>query len=274
MTDWDTYGEAARALTGSPEAVMRALGHGALGVPTPFPDTDSGLAEIQWAHAELEGVNVADHDLRYDLVAASLRWVEARVAAAHGDLQAGLQGCLDFLAKCREIDYHLTITPRAARLAAICQVLLGEPASAVDTIAGLEEIAPTIFNTEDIRAYALLAQGRLAEARPLVRAQAQEGLSGRLPGQVCDAVVLLAALAYAEGDLNQAGSILRHMGAGLEPGVMQIAADLANRLGCGSEHADLQHRAFTYNPRDPQGLKGTRMAGDAVRAELARRGWE
>ena len=91
MTDWDTYGEAARALTGSPDAVMRAIGHGALGVPTPFPDTDGGLAEIQRAHAELDAVNAADHDLPYDLVAACLRWVEARVAAAHGDLQAGLR---------------------------------------------------------------------------------------------------------------------------------------------------------------------------------------
>jgi predicted ATPase len=276
LTDWDTYTEAARALTESPHSVMRALGHGALGVPIPFPDTDSGLAEIQRARAELAATRAADHDLLSGLVAATIRWVEARVAAAHGNLQGGLDGCMDFLAGCRDIDYHLTVTPRAVKLAAICQILLGNPAGVTGPISWLEELAPGVFKTEDIQAYALIAQGHLVDAEPLVRDQAKEGLSGRgrLPGQVSDSVVLLAAFAHAEGDNNVAADLLRQMGAGLEPAAMLMSHRLAERIGFGVEHADLQEHAQGYKANDPQGLKGTRMAADAVRAELTRRGWE
>jgi hypothetical protein len=276
LTDWATYTEAARALTGSPHSVVRALGHGALGVPIPFPDTDSGLVEIQRARAELAAARAADHDLLSGLVAATIRWVEARVAAAHGDLQGGLDGCMDFLAGCGDIDYHLTVTPRAVKLAAICQILLGNPAGATRPITWLEELAPAVFKTEDIQAYALLAQDRCANAEPLVRDQAKEGLSGRgrLPGQVSDSVVLLAALAHAEGDNDVAANLLRQMGAGLEPAAMLMSRHLAEQLGFGVEQAELQERAQGYKANDPQGLKGTRMAADAVRAELTRRGWE
>lgn len=90
------------------------------------------------------------------------------MAAAHGDLVAGLEGCLDFLAGCREIDYYLTVTPRAAKLAAICQILLGNPAGAIETISWLEELVSAVFMTEDIRGYALLAQDRIAEAEPVI----------------------------------------------------------------------------------------------------------
>ncbi len=280
LTDWVTYRVAARALTESPHAVMRAIGHGALGVPTPFADTDS-LAEVERGRAELAATQAADHELRQDLVAACLRWVEGRVAAAHGDLVAGLEGCVDFLAGCREIDYHLTITPRAAKLAAICQILLGNPDGAIDTMSWLEELAPGVFKTDDIRAYALLAQDRIADAEPVVRGQAKGGLSSGLPGPVpiatgvCDSVVLLAALAHAEGDDSEAANLLRQMGAGLEPGVILMSRHLAEQLGFAYEHADLQQqRALTYSATDPQGFNGTRIAADAVRAELTRRSWE
>ena len=273
LTDWVTYREAARPLTESPHAVVRALGHVALGVPTPYADTDS-LVEAERGRTELAAAQELDHELPQELVAAALRWVEARVAAGHDDLVAGLAGCVDFLADCREIDYHVTVTPRAAKLAAICHILLGHPARAVDTISWLENLAPADFKTEDIRAYALLAQDRLADAKPLIRGQANEGLSGRQPLQVCDSVVLLAALAHAEGDDTRAASLLRQMGSGLEPAFMLMSRHLAKKLGFANEHADLQERALTYTANDPQGLNGTRMAADAIRAELTRRGWE
>jgi hypothetical protein len=100
-----------------------------------------------------------------------------------------------------------------------------------------------------------------------------------MPGQVpiatsvCDTVVLLAALAKAEGDHTRAADLLRHMGAGLEPGVIVMSRHLAEQLGFTDEHVELQEQARTYTALDPQGLNGTRMAADALRAELIRRGW-
>jgi hypothetical protein len=64
------------------------------------------------------------------------------------------------------------------------------------------------------------------------------------------------------------------MGAGLEPGIIIFSRHLANRLGIATEHAERQRRALTYRASDPEGFNGTRMASDAVRSELARRGWD
>lgn len=68
--------------------------------------------------------------------------------------------------------------------------------------------------------------------------------------------------------------MLRQMGTGLEPGVILMSRHLASQLGFANELADLQERARAYTANDPQGLNGTRMAADAVRAELTRRAWE
>jgi hypothetical protein len=119
------------------------MGHVALGVPTPFADADS-LAEVALARAELARALAEDYDFPQDLVAACLRWVEGRVAAGHDDLVAGLAGSLDFLAGCRKVNYHLTITPRAVKLAGVCQILLGNPAGAIEAISWLEELAPGV----------------------------------------------------------------------------------------------------------------------------------
>jgi hypothetical protein len=107
----------------------------------------------------------------------------------------------------------------------------------------------------------------------VVRAHAKQGLSGRMPGQVCDSTLLLAALARAEGDDDRARHLLRHMGTGLEPGVSIYSRHLADRLGIGTELAELQRRALTYDAMSRQGPNGTRLALTAGRAEIARRGW-
>jgi hypothetical protein len=155
----------------------------------------------------------------------------------------------------------------------MCQILLGEANSAIDTVTWLESLVPA-FTTDDIRSLALLAQGLLTDAVPVIRSTATEGLSGRMPGQVCDLVVLLAALADAEGDGRLSCELLRQMGAGLEPGIRIFSTHLAHRLGVGSEHVELQKLALTFRADSPAGYNGTVMASRAVRAELARRGCE
>ena len=273
LTDWVSYRVAAQELTASTRALMRALGHTALGVSTPFADDGASLAHVRRAHAALASAIDSSPKLLHDLDAGLIRWVEGRVAAGRGDIQAGFEGCMDFLTKCRSIDYYPTPAPRAARLAAICQILLGHPTSAIDTLAWLEALDPT-FTTDDVRALAYVAEGRMAEAVPLIRIQAEEGLSGRMPGQVCDSVALLAALTDAEGEAEQTCGLLCHMGAGLDPGFIMLSRHLARRRGVSIEHAEMQDRALAYREDSPQGYNGTRMASDAVRDELARRGWE
>ena len=274
LTDWASYAEAARELTQSGSALMRALGFTALSVSTPFADAEGSQAQIDRARLDLAAGRAASNDSLCEVIAGLIRWVEGRVAAGRGDFQAGLQGSIAFLTVCRAIDFYPTPTPRAAKHAAICQILLGDPAAAIDTVAWLEDLHAAAVNADDILALALLAEDRLTDATTVVHAHATRGLSGRMPGQVSDSVLLFAALTEAEGDSERARHLLEHMGAGLEPGIIIFSRHLANRLGIGTEHAERQRRALTYRASDTEGFNGTRMASDAVRSELARRGWD
>jgi hypothetical protein len=64
------------------------------------------------------------------------------------------------------------------------------------------------------------------EAIPVIHAHATRGLSGPLPGRICDSALLLAALAHAEGDDDCASDLLVQMGVGLEPGSSSTDASL------------------------------------------------
>jgi hypothetical protein len=232
LTDWVTFIAVAQELTRSPRAFTRVIGHAGLGVTTPFADAGSSSAHFAQARRELALAADDLSDSDRDALGGLIRWVEGRVAAAAGDLQAGFDGCMEHLATCRSIDYYPTTTPRAARLAAVCQILLGDPDAALATLVWFQTIAPD-FRTDDIRSLALLGQGRLADAAPLVRSVATEGLSGRMPMQVCDSVALLAALTHAEGDVERTRELLCRMGAGLDPGIIILSRHLAQRCESG-----------------------------------------
>jgi hypothetical protein len=100
LTDWDTYGEAARQLTRSATAIMRAIGYIALEVSTPFADAETSHANPKRARVELAAARATSPERLYEIVAALIHWVEGRVAAGHGDFKGGLQGCRAFLDKC------------------------------------------------------------------------------------------------------------------------------------------------------------------------------
>jgi predicted ATPase len=273
LNDWSLYERSARELTRSPLAETRAFGFLALGVASPFSDRATSNQQLARARAELTSLTSTPADVMNDVLAGLIRWAEGRVSAAHGDLEAGLEGILAFLATCRAIDYFPTTTPRAAKLAAACQILLGDPASATKTVAWLESFDISTFNCDEIRALALLAQGDLAEAQDLIRAHAARGLTGRMRGQVCDSALLLAVLAYVEADHDTARKLLLDMGLGLEPATIVYSSHLAAWLDVAAKHNERQRLAISYNAASPQGSGGTRIATAAVRDELARRGW-
>jgi hypothetical protein len=171
LTDWTAYGDAAHELNRSTSAIMRAIGFTALGVATPFADADT--THVERARLELVAPSATSDEVFHEYLTGLIQWVEGRVAAGRGDVQAGLDGCAAFLGTCRSIDFYTTTTPRAAKHAATCQVLLGDPASAIDTVAWLEDFDRSTFRADDIRALALLAHGQFPDARPLVRAHAK-----------------------------------------------------------------------------------------------------
>jgi hypothetical protein len=273
LNDWSVYERMGAELTRSPMAETRAFGFLALGVASPFSDRNTSDRQLARARTELASVTTTTPDVPNEFLAGLIRWVQGRVSAAHGDLEAGLEGIMSFLATCRAIDFFPTTTPRAAKLAAACQILLGDPAAALETVAWLESFDIPACNCDEIRALALLAQGDLTEARTVIRAHATRGLTGRMRGQVCDSALLLSVLAYVEGDHGTACHLLLDMGIGLEPATIVYSSHLAAWLDVAVEHDERQRLALNYDAASPQGISGIRMAAAAVRGELARRGW-
>ena len=85
------------------------------------------------------------------------------------------------------------------------------------------------------------------EAERLVRMNVERAATGQIGGQVADSVLLLAALADAEGDRAVATHLLLQMGVGNHAGTRMFSADLAVRLGVPEEHAAGVRRAITFH---------------------------
>ena len=100
---------------------------------------------------------------------------------------------------------------------------------------------------DEIRALAYLALGQLDQAERLVRMNVERAATGQIGGQVADSVLLLAALADAEGDRAVATDLLLQMGVGNHAGTRMFSADLAVRLGVPEEHAAGVRRAITFH---------------------------
>ena len=85
-------------------------------------------------------------------------------------------------------------------------------------------------------------------------------------------MLVLAAFARHEGDDDAARSFLLSTGAGRMPSTRGLARHLASQLGIVKDHeADV---ATLYQPDNPHGPMGATRSLNALRAELARRGWD
>jgi hypothetical protein len=129
-------------------------------------------------------------------------------------------------------------------------------------------------DSDDIRALAHLSLGHRDLAAEHIHAHAARAITGRLVSEACDSALLLAALAHVEGDDDIARGLLLEMGMGQEPAAIIYSNHLASLLGISDEHADRQLVAASYFLTSPEGPSGSQAAMAAVRAELARRGWD
>lgn len=274
INDWATFERGSAELATSPVRYLRAFGLAAHAYVTSFSDVEGAYAELSSAQAEIDAARAMGADLRTEIAAGVIPWIRGRIAGHHGDFEAALRGTQEFLESQKAADYFITASSRAAKHAAACQVLLGEPEAALRTVEWLESFDPSTFNGDEIRALAHLALGALTEAEVVIRRYAARALTGRMPGETCDSALLLAALAHAGREDDVARDLLLNMGMCLEPGTVIYSGHLAAQLGMALEHGDRQQLTLTYDDASPEGPSGMRMAAAAVRKELARRRWD
>jgi hypothetical protein len=119
-------------------------------------------------------------------------------------------------------------------------------------------------------ALAHLALGELDTARALIERHARRAITGRLSREANDSVLLLAALARAEGDDGMARQLLAGAGVGRQPATVRYGTHLAELLGIEDPLTTWSGRD---DPDDPDGVFGAKLAIRTLRAELVRRGW-
>ena len=124
----------------------------------------------------------------------------------------------------------------------MCLVLIGEPTRALEVVSRRDAYALDFQDGSEIRALAYLSLGEMDQARGLVKAHGRRAATGRDIAESDDSLLLLAALAHAEGDDQIARDLMSGMG--LERGLATIAfaGDLANRLGMLDELQEQRRR--------------------------------
>ena len=155
---------------------------------------------------------------------------------------------------------------------AMCLVLIGEPTRALEVVSRRDEYALDYYDGSEIRALAHLALGEMDQARGSVKAHARRAATGRDIAESDDSLVLLAALAHAEGDDQIARDLVSSMGLERQPATIAFAGDLANRLGMLDELQE-QRRRMRMLLTEDQRIVASQRSLAALRAELARRGW-
>ena len=212
--------------------------------------------------------------LTADVIAGCVPYVRARIEATAGDYTSALRDTQAFLTAQKTADFYLTITSRAVKQAAVCEILLGRPESALRTIQWLDQFDFVGSNTDDVQALSYLALGDLVAAERHVRVHAARAMTGRLLGETCDSAALLAALADAEGNGSVARKLVLQMGMGQEAAMIIYSNHLAAKLGIAAEHTERRRLAMGYHAGSAEGPSGSRMATAVVRNEVRRRGWD
>ncbi len=181
-------------------------------------------------------------------------------------------------ARAREISHDVarasrtSMMPESVEAEALAYVYLGEPENSLATVEQLGEFDLPFLDGTQVRALAHLTLGDTETATTFVRRFALRAATGVFPAESNDAMIVLATLAHHQHDDDTARRLLMSAGPGRLPASLGGAYHLAAQLGITQDYAaDL---ATLYQPDSPHGGMGATRSLSALRAELARRGWD
>jgi predicted ATPase/class 3 adenylate cyclase len=259
---------AARALRHSSLGEFRSIGWSTAAFVMEFADLGSadGLlarAEREWNTPEPSVTVLSDAHAVAGLI---MMVPHQTVAFLQGDFE-----------RSRDLSHEMarlsrtSILSESVQAAAMSEVLLGQPVTALATVAQLDEFEFPFNDGTQVRALAHLALGDADTATSYIRGMAVRAATGAFPAESNDAMFLLAALSHHEGDDDAARRLVFSAGDGRTPSSKGFSRHFAKQLGIIDEYA--ADVAALYKPDNPHGPMGTTRSLNALRAELARRGW-
>ncbi len=273
LDSWAQAREVASQILGSDNPNCRVAGHGLLSLAM-FP-IDRGISNNHMNSAESALLEIGPyaHDLNSELARLWLALVKSNLAGYHHDLPQ-VRSYANELKRFEENNHYVSfLSMRLSAMAAACSVMFEEPHEAIITVDRFRTLAANETFGDDIRVFAHLAQGQLDPARELARRHTKRGLEGRISREANDSLLLLSALAFAEGEDELARYLILRTGFCRHIAMTLLARDLADRLGIVEEHAAAQLAAHSFGKDNPEGVLGATMAMNELRIELVRRGW-
>jgi hypothetical protein len=273
LGDHARYRDIARNLMTSDIAGFRVFASAMLAYIETSRDPHQARTHLAQARAELQSAQPSSDNLNATISRGMMAYIPAVLAAHDGDAAAALRHAQHALDVERSTEYCTVLLLSGTQLAAACDIVLGEPARALERLSEFDELNLAFFTGDEVRAFAYLALGQHDDAEQLIQKHAKQAASGQVSGQSSDSVLLLAALADARGDTQIARDLLLHTGVGHHAATRMFSADLAVRLGVAAEHADGVRHALELGERDHGGGTGSNAVMTALRQELARRGW-
>ncbi len=154
---------------------------------------------------------------------------------------------------------------------AVCQILNGQPAAALDTITLLERHNISWRRGDDLRALAHLALGDVDQAMHHLRLITEHGLTGRIWGEASNCLIVHAFVRAAANEDDRARDLIAHITAPAGTVGSIYASHAARQLGITEE---FRQRTLTYascSSDDQRSRYANTMA--VLRTEATTCGW-
>ena len=263
------FGDAARGLRDSSVSAVRAYAWTWAGWVNVYLG-ESATEQFDQAQAAAEHFLASDTEPINATVRSNLLGVRGFSAAKIGNYDGALQWYLQ--ANAANAAYP-TVANVGATLGgiAVCQILNGQPAAALDTITLLESHSITWRRGDDLRALAHLALGDVVQAMHHVRLITEHGLTGRIWGEASNCLIVHAFVHAAENNPGRARDLFTHITAPTGTVGIIYASHAARQLGITDA---LRQRILDHvncTPDQQRSRYANTMA--ALRAETTLRGW-
>jgi predicted ATPase/class 3 adenylate cyclase len=275
LSDWAAFARHSSALADSRNPTARAWGANLLAWLALHSEPARAEAVLTQAQAAVDEARQHDPGRGARITEALLHDIRGLHAAGAGNFVEALRHLHVALKIQEESDFYYHHRVQSGlHLAGVCQVILGMPAQALDTVAEVDTYGFALFDGADVRTLAHLEMGEIDTAMGYLRTQVARGRTGLFPGEANDSVLLLAALAHAEGDIDTARELLLQIGMCRTDATIIFSHELARRLELTDEHEEGQRQSLTFGSRSPEGITGMHLAMTALRDELTRRNWD
>jgi hypothetical protein len=192
------------------------------------------------------------------------------IATYYGEWRIALDHAQEVVRLHTELGFETEVSAVTSSTEAVSALLLGDPETALQIMNGSQQ-SSALGVGDEIRVLAYVALGDFDRALDIARVQALIAVTGRVPSYATNSVLLLAVLAYADGDTATARELVLDMGRVDYGGLVPYSRAFAEELAVSAEFEISQHPLFVAV--DDEVRRRANNDLETLRLEIARRGW-